>query len=128
MVVIDAYSQFPEVDIVHSTAATGTISKKEHIFATHGVPMITRSDNGPPSQAVNSSRTLTETGVKHQKIIPLWPQASSKAENFMKSLTKTIRAAQTEKKDCKKELYTFLLNYRATPYSITGYPPSETVV
>ena len=51
-------------------------------------------------------------------------QANSEAENFMKPLIKTIRAAKTEKIDWKKELYTFLLNYRATPHSTTGYPPS----
>ena len=43
----------------------------------------------------------------------------------MKPLTKTVRAAHTEKKDWKKELHTFLLNYRVTPHSTTGFPPSE---
>ena len=43
----------------------------------------------------------------------------------MKPLTKTIRVARTEQKNWKKELYTFLLNYRATPHSTTGYPPAE---
>ena len=48
LVVIDAYSRFPEVDIVHSTKATSTISKLEHIFATLGIPTIIKSNNGPP--------------------------------------------------------------------------------
>ena len=68
---------------------------------------------------------MAEIGTKHQRITPLWPQANSEAESFMKPLTKTSRAARTEEKDWKKELYTFLLNYRATPHSTTGYPPSE---
>lgn len=68
---------------------------------------------------------MAEISVKHQRITPLWPQANSEAENFMKPLTKAIRAARTEKKDWKKELYTLLLNYRATLHSTTGYPPSE---
>ena len=67
---------------------------------------------------------MVEIGTKHQKITPLWPQANSEVENFMKPLTKTIRATRIEKKDRKTELYTFLLNYRATPHSTTGYPPS----
>ena len=125
LVVIDAYSRFPEVDIVHSTAAKGTISKLERIFATHGVPTIVRSDNGPPFTSHEFESYMAEIGAKHKKITPLWPQANSEAENFMKPLTKTIRAAHTEKKDWKKELYTFLLNYRATPHSTTGFPPSE---
>ena len=125
LVVIDAYSWFPEVDIIHSTSAKGTISKLDRIFATHGVPVIIRSDNGPPFTSSEFELYMSELGIKHQRITPLWPQANSEAENFMKPLTKTIRAARTEQKDWKKELYTFLLNYRATPHSTTGYPPSE---
>lgn len=48
LVGIDAYSRFPEVDIIHSTAAKGTISNLERIFATHGIPQVIKSDNGPP--------------------------------------------------------------------------------
>ena len=125
LVVIDAYSRFPEVDIVHSTKATTTISKLERIFATHGVPAVIKSDNGPPFTSHEFHSYVTEMGVKHQKITPLWPQANSEAENFMKPLTKSIRAACTEKKNWKREIYTFLLNYRATPHTTTGFPPSK---
>jgi len=48
LVVIDAYSRFPEVEIVHSTNGKGTISKLDRIFATHGVPKVLKSDNNPP--------------------------------------------------------------------------------
>ena len=47
-VVIDAYSRFPEVEVVHSTSARSTIPKMDRIFATHGIPRVIRSDNGPP--------------------------------------------------------------------------------
>ena len=125
LVVIDAYSRFPEVDIIHSTSAKGTISKLDHIFATHGVSVIIRSDNGPPFTSSEFKSYMSELGINHQRITPLWPQANSEAEILMKPLIKTIRTARTEQKDWKKELYTFLLNYRATPHSMTRYPPSE---
>ena len=125
LVVIDAYSRFPKVDIVHSTKATSTISKLQRIFATHGIPTIIKSDSNPPFTSQEIQSYMTEIGVKHQKIIPHWPQANSAAENFMKPLTKAVRAAHTEKKNWKKELYKFLLNCRATPHTTTGFPPSE---
>ena len=37
LVVIDAYSRFPEVEIVNSTATKGTLDR---IFATHGIPTV----------------------------------------------------------------------------------------
>ena len=61
---------------------------------------------------------------------PLWPQANSEAENFMKPLTKAIRSAHAEGRDWKKDLYRFMLNYRATPHfttphCTTGIAPSD---
>ena len=47
------------------------------------------------------------------------------AENFMKPMAKAIRAAIIEHKNWKKELYSFLLNYRATPHSTTKFSPAE---
>ena len=56
-VVIDAYSRFPEVDIVHSTSASAIIPRMDRIFSTHGIPLIDRSDNGPPFTVMKLSGT-----------------------------------------------------------------------
>jgi hypothetical protein len=37
---IDAYSRFPEVDIVRSASASAIIPKLDRILATHGIPTI----------------------------------------------------------------------------------------
>ena len=42
----------------------------------------------------------------------------------MKPMEKTIKAAHTEHKNWNKELYSFLLNYRATPHSTTKFSPA----
>ena len=98
LVVIDAYSRFPEVEIVRSTSAKSTIHKLERIFATHGLPNTLKSDNGPPFQSSEFKQFMKENGIKHQRITPLWPQANSEAENFMKPMEKAIRAAHIKKK------------------------------
>ena len=46
--VIDAYLRFPELGIVHSTSTNAIIPKMNIIFYTHGMPLIAKSDNGPP--------------------------------------------------------------------------------
>ena len=125
LVTIDAYSRFPEVDIVKSTCATGTINKLTRIFATHGFPKVVRSDNGPPFTSFEFKSFMEECGIKHQRITPLWPQANSEAERFMKPLTKAVRSAHMNGRDWRKELYMFLLNYRATPHATTGVSPAN---
>jgi transposase InsO family protein len=125
LVVIDAYSRFPEVDVVNSTSASSTIGKLERIFSTHGIPRVAKSDNGPPFTSDEFRSFMDEKGVKHQRITPLWPQANSEAENFMKPLTKSIRSSHANGRNWKKDLHTFLLNYRATPHTTTGFAPSK---
>ena len=48
MVVIDEYSRFVEVETVSSTSAAAVIPKLDKIFATHGIPELLKTDNGPP--------------------------------------------------------------------------------
>ena len=50
LAILDAYSKYPEVEIVSSFAAKDTIAALEHIFATHGIPEVLKTDNGPPFQ------------------------------------------------------------------------------
>ena len=91
MVVIDAYSIFLEVEIVHSTAGKGTISKFDRIFSTHGIiPKVLKSDNGPSFFSEEFKQYTQEKGIKHRKSTPLWPQGNAEAESFMKPLTKAI--------------------------------------
>ena len=98
LVVIDAYSRFPEVEIVKSTSAASTIAKFERVFATHWLPNIIKSDNGPPFNSNDTKQDMTENEIEHQCITPQWPQANPEAENFMKPMEKAIRAARIEKK------------------------------
>ena len=124
-VVIEAYSRFPEVVIVRSTSASCIIPQLDRIFSTHGIPHVVRSDNGPPFTSEEIREYMQENGIDHRRITPLWPQANSEAERFMKPLTKAIRSAHVEGKTWRKHLYKFLLNYRTTLHSTTGFAPAE---
>ena len=125
LVVIDAYSRFPEVEIVHSTAGKGTMAKLDRIFSTHGIPKVLKSDNGPPFFSEEFKTYVRERGIRHRKSTPLWPQGNAEVESFMKPLTKAVRSAHAEGRDWKAFLYQFLLNYRATPHSTTGIAPAQ---
>ena len=45
------------------------------------------NDNGPLFRSHELKAYMREKGVKHPKITPLWPQANSEAEQFMKPLS-----------------------------------------
>ena len=67
-VVIYAHSRYPEIVIVHSTAAHSTIPKMDRIFATHGIPRVAKSDNGPPFASEEIKVYMEEKGIKHSRI------------------------------------------------------------
>ncbi|CAB3989654.1 Transposon Tf2-9 poly [Paramuricea clavata] len=125
LVVIDAYSRYPEVEVMQSTTTTVVISKLQRIFAGHGYPEEVITDNGPPFNAVEFTEYLAAHGVHHRRITPYWPQANGEAERFMKTVTKAIRTAHSEGKRWQSELDLFLLNYRSTPHSTTHISPAE---
>lgn len=76
------------------------------------------------SRSEDIRKFMKENKINHRKITPLWPQGNAEAENFMKPLKKCIQAASVENKNWKKELYTFLLNYRTTPHCTTKIAPA----
>ena len=83
-----------------------------------------KSDNGPPFSSEDIKDFIGENGPIHRRITHLWPQANGQVESFMQPLTKAVRASAMSGRPWRKDLYRFLLNYRATPHSTTGFPPA----
>ena len=48
MVLTDQFSRYPEVEFTRSIAITPVRERLKKIFATHGVPKVVQTDNGPP--------------------------------------------------------------------------------
>ena len=62
LVVMDDYSRFPEVEIVGSTSAKTVIPKLDSIFARHGIPVVVKSDTGPPFNS-DDFRNFASSGI-----------------------------------------------------------------
>ena len=50
LAVLDACSEYPRVEIGPSTMAGNSLPALELIFATHRIPEVLKTDNGPPFQ------------------------------------------------------------------------------
>ena len=94
LAVMDDYSRFPKIEIVHSTSARTVIPKLDRIFLSMGIPDVVRSDNGPPFNSAEFKDFASYIGFKHRKLTPYWPEANGEVENFMKPLGKACTAAQ----------------------------------
>ena len=125
LVIVDAYSRFPIVEVVRSTSIETVIPKLDSVFAMHGIPNEVITDNGPPFNSHDFNRYMSLLGIKFNPSTPLWPQGNSEVERFNPPLGKAIRAACVENKNWKQEIQRFLLNYRSTPHTTTKISPAE---
>ena len=124
LAVMDDYSRYPDVEIVHSTSARAVISKLDRMFSAFGVPLKVRCDNGQPFNSEEFHKFADYLGFYHERITPRWPRANGEIEILMKTLNKVYRVAHCEGSNWQQELCRFLRNYRATPHPSTGIPPT----
>lgn len=108
MVVKDEYSRYPVVETLTIVSAKSAIPLLDKIFSMFGIPSVLKTDNGPPFDGNEFRQFAEHMGFKHRKITPLWPRANSECERFMRSIGKAIRAANTEHRNWKQEIHTFL--------------------
>ncbi|CAC5421578.1 unnamed protein product [Mytilus coruscus] len=125
MVIMDEYSRYPVVETLTTISAKAVIPLLDKVFSTFGIPNIVKTDNGSPWQGKEFRDFATYMGFTHRKITPLWPQNNAECERFMRSIGKSIRAAHTQHKNWKQEMFTFLRNYRATKHATTDVSPAK---
>lgn len=65
LVLVDAFSKWPEVKVVSSTTTQKTINLLSEIFATHGFPRVLVSDNGPKFTSTEFEEFLQQKDLIH---------------------------------------------------------------
>ena len=125
LVVVDYFSRFFEVAVTKPVISGKRISCLEAMFATHGLPLSIKTDNGPQFVSEEFEVYLRDNNIEHRTSTPLWPQANGEVERQNRSLLKAMRVAHSEGRDWRKELQKFLLGYRSTPHTTTGVSPAK---
>ena len=122
LIIVDAHSKWIDAHIVPSTSSAATISKLRSTFATHGLPEVIVSDNGPAFTSSEFQQFVKANGMRHMTSAPYHPASNGLAE----------RAVQTLKEGVKKmsgplevRIARFLFKYRVTPQATTGRAPAE---
>ena len=64
-VVIDRYTRYPEVEIMTSIVEQQVTKKLRKIFASHGLPKVVVTDNGPPFHSKEFENNTKEWGITH---------------------------------------------------------------
>ena len=121
----DRYSRYPELEVLQSVAADIVIKKLRKSFASHGVPNVLVTYNGPPFHSNKFNELMEEFKIAHQFSTPCWPQGNAEIERFKRTLGKIVVISAMRNDDLEISLSTFLLDYRSTPHCTTKVSPAE---
>jgi len=122
LVLVNAFSKWPEVRVVSSTTSQKTIEVLSDIFATHGFPSILVSDNGPQFMSTEFTDFLQENSMTHYKSPPYHPASNGLAENMAKNVKQFLKKESPDSRVKIKDTVTiFLRTYCNTPHTITDF-------
>uniref|UniRef100_A0A1I8BIV1 Integrase catalytic domain-containing protein n=1 Tax=Meloidogyne hapla TaxID=6305 RepID=A0A1I8BIV1_MELHA len=111
MIIIDAYSKWPEVFTNTTTSAKDSIKNLEWAFSHYGFPKTIVSDNGSPFQSYEFKNYCKSKGINQVYSPPYHPQSNGQVERFVDYFKRMM------KKNWGK---------KATPHeSLNGKSPAE---
>ncbi len=122
-IVVDAYTKWLEVAAMNEATSIATVNKLRNLFATHGLPKVTVSDNGPAFIGEEFKTFLTRNGVKHVYSAPYHPASNGQAERMVRTFKESLKTLKSG--DIQTKLDRLLYKYRITPHSTTGKSPAE---
>ena len=114
LVVVDAYSKWPEVKYMPSMTAQRTIEVLHDLFATHGFPRVLVSDNSPQFIADIFQDYLHRNRILHHRSVPYHPAINGLAENMVKNVKQWLK--KTGGSNIATKLTDFQCTYRNVPH------------
>nr|XP_034322535.1 uncharacterized protein K02A2.6-like [Crassostrea gigas] len=104
-----------------STTSAQTITCFKSLFVRHGIPTELFTDNGPQFSSYAFKKFATEWDFIHTTSSPRYPQSNGQAEICVQTVKNLLRKADESGGD----IYTSLMNYRASPIDGIGLSPSQ---
>ena len=125
LVLIDAYSKWPEIFTTTTANAEFTIRALRRCFSREGVPKCLVCDNGTPFSAEVTRKWLQEIGCRQLFSPPRHPQSNGAAENFVKTVKSAVHSVNpTTLEELEKTLDNLLLQYRNAAHASTKTSPA----
>lgn len=97
LVVVDAYSKWPEVFPVKNATSTMTVELLRTLFSRTGLPEQLVSDNGTQFTSEEFQSFVKGNVIKHTTSVPFHPATNGLAERSIQSLKQSLKAMGGEK-------------------------------
>ncbi|CAH8633242.1 unnamed protein product [Schistosoma bovis] len=114
LVVVDAFSKWPEINPIIPPTTTKTIQILTEIFSRNGIPDAIVSDNGSQFTSSQFQSFCQRLAIKHLRSPPYHPQSNGQAERFVDTFKRALAKTKGEGTPADA-LQNFLYVYRTTP-------------
>ena len=121
LLVVDYFSNYPEVCLLNDTHNSSVIMKLKLIFSCFGIPKVVISDNGPQFSSYQFMRFAKEWDFTHNPSSPKHAKSNGMAESAVKTVKSIFKKAHRNKEDP----YLALMAHRSTPSSSDNKSPYE---
>ena len=124
LIIVDAHSKWPHVEILNSTASDGVIEKLRSFCATFGIMKTLVSDNATCFTSETFKKFCQMNGIRHITGAVYHSKTNGQAEIVVKQVKNALKSLTKSTNTLRHRLDEFLFRYRATPHSTTGETPS----
>lgn len=126
LLIVDAYSKWPEVFTMATTTTTATVKALRETCARHGSMEKLVTDNGPQFASSSFEEFCNREMIEHIRTAPYMPMSNGQVERFVDSFK---RALAKSRKINEEVIQEFLRSYRATPNERApfGLSPAELI-
>ena len=123
LIAVDAFSKWPEVQVMSTTTVSATLDVLREWFCTHGIPEQIVTDNGSQFTADAFKVFTQRNGIRHIKSAPYHPASNGLAERFVQSLKQSLKASLNDGRSLTQRL--IVPTHRTTAHATTGVPPCK---
>nr|VZI26931.1 unnamed protein product [Spirometra erinaceieuropaei] len=129
LILVDAYSKWPEIAPMNPTTASAAVASLRRIFSQHGLPEVLISDSGSQFTSSTFEGFCRQYNIQHLRSPPYHPQSNGQVERFVDTFKRALLKARGEG-ITDKIVQVFLFYYRTTPNPASpgGDSPAEALM
>lgn len=123
LIIVDAYSRWPELFMVNNTTSATVVNLLRTVFATHGLCDVVVSDNGTSFVSSETKKFLDANNIRHVTTAPYHPATNGLAERMVQTIKDKLQ--KMDDLDWNVRIPNLLLGLRVTPCTTTNKTPAE---
>lgn len=123
LVLVDAYSKWPVIEMVSSMTSKTVIDILKKVFADQGLPDMIVSDNGLAFTGAEFQNFMKKNQIKHVTGAPYHPPTNGQAERTIQTIKNKLK--KVSELPWQDRVVKVLFHMRTSPSTVTGKSPAE---